>query len=187
MPPGVQIRRLTEGDAEAMRDLRQTALESEPTGLAESPEEYRHQTVAMIATRLGAGSGDHFVMGAFDGSQLVGTAGLYREMLLKRRHIATMWGVFVLPSHRGRGIARSLIAAIVERARAAPGLLQIHLSVASDRQDARGLYVSLGFRSYGVEPAALQVDGAYFDVELLCLPLADTDHPRFARSPRLEP
>jgi len=51
---------------------------------------------------------DNAIFGAFDGQDLVGTVGLHRERGLKLAHKAVIWGVYVAPSFRQRGVGRLL-------------------------------------------------------------------------------
>jgi RimJ/RimL family protein N-acetyltransferase len=46
------------------------------------------------------------------------------------------------------------------------------LTVVTINRAARGLYLSLGFKSYGIENAALKLDGRYLDEELMELKLS---------------
>ena len=170
MTGSIQIRQLMPDDADAMRLLRLTALESEPRAFGETAEEFRTLSLAALAERLGT-SNERFVLGAFEGSQLVGMTGFYQEARAPRRHKAHIWGVFVLPSHRGRGIGRQILSAVLERARGLPDLRQVQLSVSMTQQPARELYLSLGFRSWGIEPQALHAGGEYLDEDHLFLPL----------------
>ena len=52
---------------------------------------------------------------------------------------------------------------LLARAARVPGLEQVHLDVVTRNEPARGLYASLGFETYGVEPNALVVDGERLD------------------------
>lgn len=168
----MEIRRLTAADAEALWKLRMTALETEPRAFGASPEANHMPTVEAVAENLRAGGNDSFVVGAFDGGQLVGMAGLHREQRPKLRHKAQVWGVFILATHRGKKAGMEMMQSLIASAREVAGLRQLRLSVAATQQAARGLYVALGFRSFGVEPEALYVEGAYIDEEHFYLPLA---------------
>ena len=76
-----------------------------------------------------------------------------------------------MAAYRRKAVARALIAAALEEARRRQGLRKVHLTVSLDQPVARKLYSSFGFRPYGVEPEALNVDGRYVDEELMFLDL----------------
>jgi ribosomal protein S18 acetylase RimI-like enzyme len=170
----MEVRRLGPADADELWRLRCEALEREPASFGESLEEHLAFPRAKIAERLGSTDANGFVYGAFDeNSQLVATAGFFRESRRKRRHKGIIWGVYVSAGHRGRGLGRAVMIAALGAARQMPGLRYVYLSVTSAQSPARELYLSLGFRSFGREPGALAVDGQYFDEEHMILELAD--------------
>jgi ribosomal protein S18 acetylase RimI-like enzyme len=78
--------------------------------------------------------------------------------------------MFVLPEYRGRGIGRALVVEALERARTL-GVQSVTLSVMTSQQEARRMYLALGFRPFGVEPRALMVDGRLLDEEHMHFPI----------------
>ena len=123
-------------------------------------------------SRSGSRRTGNFVLGGFQGSDLIGTAGFYREPRAKHHHTGVIWGVFVAPAHRGQKVGRALVEAVIERARTLPGVEKIQLTVSVTQSQARKLYAGLGFRIYGVEPQAICVEGRYFDEDRMFLDLA---------------
>ena len=84
-----------------------------------------------------------FVMGAFDDGTLVGVAGFRRDDRIKTRHKGMLWGVYLKQTHRGTGVARRLLAAVIERVNGNPEIRQIYLVVSPRQPAAQRLYCSL--------------------------------------------
>jgi RimJ/RimL family protein N-acetyltransferase len=167
----METRVLTPADAEPFRRLRRERLDDSPRAFGESIAECESMSVAAAAARLGSSSANNFVVGAFAGAQLVGMAGFARNLREKSNHKGLIWGVYVRPTFRNQGVARTLMTTLLEHAKSHPGLEQIILTVAVEQTAARRLYQSLGFEVFGHERHALKVDNAYVDEDqmVLCL------------------
>jgi len=165
----MEFRVLTADDAEAWWHLRLEMLNNDPESFADSVEEHEKSAIEKVRKRLSAAdSASNFVIGSFENGRLTGTTGFFRRHLLKEHHKGHIWGVYVQPGSRGKGVARALMQEVVRRARQIDGLEQITL-VASAHLPARKLYESLGFESYGVERRSLKIGIEYVDDVLMVL------------------
>lgn len=158
----MNVRKLGPDDAAAFQALRLQALREDPIAFASSYEEERDTPLGTVAERL-VPTGDRAIVGAFDGPELVGLAAWHREEMKKLQHKGFVWGVFVKHTHRGQGLARRLLEAVIALARRADGILLLNLTAYADNKAAIALYESMGFVVYGREPAAICVDGLLHD------------------------
>ena len=165
----LEIRPLGAPDAAAFRQIRLQAISDSPSAVWPTYEEEASRTVKEIEARI-LMTETQVVFGAFIDRELVGIAGLRRELLDQVRHKAVLWGVFVSPEWRREGLAQKLFARVHCFARE-QGVLQIHLCVNVENVQARNLYRSLGFGSFGVEPRAMRVGDKFFDEEHMVLRL----------------
>jgi len=165
----MELRLLTADDAEAFWHLRLQAFRNDPASFADSAEEHLETTVETTRERLSRNDpARNFVVGAFEDGKLIGTAGFFRRENTKERHKGHLWGVYVRPESRSKGVASALMREIVQRAREMEGVEQITL-VASANLPAQRLYKALGFESYGLEPRSLKIGNDYVDDVLMVL------------------
>lgn len=152
----MEIRRLDPLDAPEYRALRLRALREFPLAFTSSYEEEERKDTAWSAQRLG--DAQQLFWGAFVQHELAGMIGLERKPRLREQHKATVVGMYVAPQHGGQGIGKQLFHALLAQAQAL-GLELLVLTVTEGNTQATRLYESLGFRSFGIEPDAIKVDG----------------------------
>ncbi len=157
------VRKVTAADTAAYRALRLAGLREAPTAFGSSYEVESQEDLAEFEGRIARSH----IVGAWVRGELIGVAGYYRLTGTKTLHRGNIWGVYVAPAARGRGIARTLVEAVLAHARTE--VQQVHLSVVTDNAAALRLYTGLRFTTYGTEPRSLLVDGQYYDEHLMVL------------------
>ncbi|MBN3791192.1 GNAT family N-acetyltransferase [Burkholderia sp. Ac-20353] len=167
----ITIRLLDAADAALFQSLRLLAIETSPTSFLPTRDEQAALSVDEVVSRIRP-TPELAVFGAFDGDALVGITGVRRDARVQVCHKATVWGVFVDPAYRRRGIAESLLDAAVAHADRAWQCVQLLLCVNAINEAARRLYLSKGFVRFGTEPRSLVVNGQYYDEEHMVKALA---------------
>lgn len=144
-----------------------------PQAFGSSFEEEERLTAADFLRRVAPEPPDA-VFGAFlDDVSPVGIAGFVVGKHIKERHKGTLFGMYVHPAARGRGIGMALLRSVIEHARNVPGMEIVQLTVTVGNEAACALYDRAGFVPYGIEPRALRLaPGDYLDEELRSLDLA---------------
>jgi RimJ/RimL family protein N-acetyltransferase len=181
----IQIRRLAPADAALYRDIRLEGLRYNPEAFGSTFKAENARPLSWFSERLASGAAQ---FGAFHGSELVGVAGLLIGEGQKESHKGLLVGMYVRSGSRKSGVGRRLVETIIEFGGQRVELIQ--LAVVSDNEEARRLYVRLGFVEYGVEKKALKHDGRYYDEVLMAKDLkAEVTHRSDAehRSVNLEP
>jgi RimJ/RimL family protein N-acetyltransferase len=151
------IRPLRPDEAALYRDVRLEGLRLHPDCFGAAFEQEAAEPLAFFTARLESNT----IFGGFRDQELLGIAGFMREAGLKRAHKAHLYGMYVRAAARGTGLARGLVAALLDHAREHVELVQ--LSVVAGNGAARRLYESFGFRPFGIEERALFVDGRCLD------------------------
>ncbi len=149
------IRELRQDDDSAYRSLWRDALCQHAQYFRTAAED---NVPAGIPTREAK---DSFTLGAFDNDVLVGIVSLERDLGVKLRHKALLSRMFVTPKVAGCGIGKSMVQAVLDRARGVDDLRYIYLTVLEQNQRARNLYRSLSFVDFALEPQAVRMGGKY--------------------------
>ena len=172
-----EIRPLTEPDLRSYRALRMQALTECPTAFGATPRTEQALEDAQILHRFGGGPGQIMWGGFDDAGVLCATLGMYRDTGEKTAHKGHLFAMYVNQQARGQGLARRLLEIAIAHASALP-LRQLMLGCNASNRNALRLYEHAGFQIYGREPAALYVNGEFFDEVLMVRPLASSQpHP----------
>lgn len=108
-----------------------------------------------------------FVVGSYDAGTLIGMGGLTRFTGSKTSHRTLLWGMYVRPQYRGRGVANKIMNALIQHAKDI-GMEQIILTVVSENIAAIHFYKKWGFLPYGIDPLAIKIkDNDYLDEMLM--------------------
>ena len=108
-----------------------------------------------------------------DGDRIVGRLSLARDAHPASRHVADL-GLMVSPSHRRRGVGRTLLEQAVTWAGMA-GILKLELHVFPWNEPAISLYESFGFVREGIRRRHYLRDGELVNVILMAFDL-DPSH-----------
>ena len=158
----IRVRRLLPEDAARYREIRLEGLRVSPEAFGNTFEVENARPIELFADRLR----DSETMGAFEGAEILGVAGLRANQGPKESHKGTLVGMYVRPQARNRGVGRRLVEAVIEVARTR-GVELLQLAVVSDNEPARRLYARLGFVEYGIEKKSLKQGGRYTDEVLM--------------------
>jgi GNAT superfamily N-acetyltransferase len=162
------IRKLTADDAVAYRQIRLDALRLHPQAFSAAYEDEMTLNMEQVVERL---TTTVTMFGAFaESGELVGMVGLRLNRGAKERHKADLISMFVDAAHRGSGVSRLLVEAVIAGARDA-GAVELQLFVTAGNAPAQRMYQQMGFTVYGVERRALKVGERFYDQELMALDL----------------
>ena len=165
------IRKLLPEDATAFQALRLRGLLEIPSAFSSSHAEEVDTPESVIAQRL-ASKADGAVLGAFSDTNLAGVIGVQRERQRQLAHKAIIWGMYVAPEVRQKGMGRSLLLRAIDMAARELEVRTVNLGVNTQNKAAITLYESVGFRTYGTEPGFLMVNGELHDEYLMTMSIA---------------
>lgn len=168
----IDVRSIQADEGELLREVRLAALKSAPAAFLETYDEVAADPADVWAARAAAstGEGDQLIMVALHEGRPVGMAGIAREIGQRRRHRATLWGVWLDPAHRGRGVGRQMVSTALDWARDRE-VRAVYLEVVENEDPSWSLYGRLGFVRREVDPFGAHVDGHDVALEHLVLVL----------------
>ena len=155
------LRRLLRSDASVLKELRLYALQESAAFFGSSFDEEKNRSLQQFEDQIA----NDLVYGAFIDGELTGMACAYVSPFKKMSHKLHVYGVFVHPAYRGKGIMKQLLERLLVDA------FQSHevalASVVNGNGTALALFLACGFVSYGVETNGLKIDNHSYDLILL--------------------
>jgi ribosomal protein S18 acetylase RimI-like enzyme len=134
------------------------AYERHPDAFTSSVQERAALPFAWWEARLSeASDASEIVFGSFVDGTLAGAVGLSFEHREKARHKATLFGMYVQSSCRGRRLGGRLVDEVLTCAKSRAGVLLVQLTVTEGNRSAQALYERKGFVQFGLEPFAVAV------------------------------
>lgn len=167
MANDISIRFIRESDLAAFKALRLEALRMHPEAYGSDYEENLREPESTWIDRVKSAidnPGGCIVLAEANG-ELAGMAGVFRGGGVKGRHIATIWGVYVRPGHRGQQLSEKMIAEAIGWCRMNEVRIA-RLTVVTCNGSAIRRYLRCGFAIYGVSPEEIRIGDVYYD-ELL--------------------
>ena len=142
------VRRIGADEGARLRLVRLAALNDSPSAFASTyaaeatlPAAHWSQRAANTAT-----GDDSAIFLALEDEEVVGVVGTFRTSLASPVvRLAAMWAA---PAHRGIGVGRRLVAAVLDWA-SESGAAEVELRVTAGNDSAQALYQSTGFTSTG--------------------------------------
>ena len=147
----VTIRTLGVDDAPLFVEMRRLSLSIDPEAFSANPDTDAASNLQFVRQRFAEAATPEdgsFVLGAFE-KDLVGIVGVARAAASTVR----VWGFFVKPEFRGRGIGKTLVERATELAVRLPNVVRMELGVSDSSVAARRLYEQAGFVDTGERTA----------------------------------
>lgn len=167
----IKIKKIPHTDTSLLYQLRLESLEKDSFAFGVEKADQEKIGKKNFAKILVQESANDVLWGAYWHDMLVGMIGLTREQGLKKKHKATIWGLYVKHEFRGLKISSRLIDMAIDHAKNHLELKSLMLTTEAYNQTALKLYESRGFVMWGIEPESLLIDGVYHDQGYMSLNL----------------
>jgi ribosomal protein S18 acetylase RimI-like enzyme len=157
-----QIRKLTHNDVVSYKDVRLTSLETDPDAYFVQLQHAKQWTERQFLAEMGGHNATIFgYYGFFDQDKLVGYICLSQSPFSVQSHIVDIFNLYVLPSHRRRGIANTLLKHVIDVTKGVRTIESLFLSVIESNTPAIRLYAEFGFEQYGVKKRSIKKGRRY--------------------------
>jgi ribosomal protein S18 acetylase RimI-like enzyme len=134
------------------------ALKTEPSAFGSSYEEETNFSEGEWRRRTA-----NAIFAISDNDRIVGTLTYIFNERVKTKHIAQIFGVYVVPDFRGQGVGRMMLEKAVELIRENRNAAKVRLTVNAKQVVAVTLYKSMGFAVVGELKKELRIGEEFYD------------------------
>lgn len=157
----IQIIKLTPDRWAEYKALRLRALKDDPQAFGSS-----HAKEAAYSDEKWRERTNDNVLFASNGDNLIGMMGIWQSEEDKEKKTANVFGVYVIPEFRSKGISKMLMQDLLDKLKSNPDISKLKLTVNKNQLAAVKLYETFGFKTISQEKALLG-DGNYYDEYLM--------------------
>lgn len=172
MPQEISIRPLTSQDAAEFKKLRIMALTRDPQAFLNTLERETNWPVERYSSDIWySQSGSPFgYYGAWMGTSLAGYVKVTASGLVKQKHVAFLYNLYVSPDFRNQKVASTLFSHVVNSLKKHE-VECIYASCIASNELALLFYQKMGFEKVGIQPKCVKWNGMYDDEVSLYLEL----------------
>ena len=153
----IEVKKLPPDRWKDYRDLRLTALRSDPLAFGSSYAEEKNLTEDEWKRRL---NNAIFVL---SNDKPVGMIVYITNSRIKTKHVANIFGTYVVKENRGKGIGNKLMESVIENIQKNVNISKIELPVNPEQKAAVKLYEKRGFKLVGKLEKGLRIDDKFYD------------------------
>jgi ribosomal protein S18 acetylase RimI-like enzyme len=157
------IIRITSDRWKEYKMLRLEALKNDPMAFTSSYEEEQEAADEKWIDDI---KNKDFLFAEQNG-KLIGMSSYSFETKNKTKHIANIWGVYVSPEHRGKGIGNQLLITVIGNIKQNKEIRKIRIGVNSDQIPAKRLYERAGFKVVGTLKNEIRHNGKFYDETIM--------------------
>lgn len=162
------IQKITINNAEDYRKIRLEGLYNNPSSFGTTYSEEALKTIDEFRNRIPVDN-NNFILGCYEDEKLIGIVVFSQEERIKVKHKAYIRSMYVKQEYRRKGIGKLLLKELIEKAKAINDIEILLLDVVTNNISAKQLYLSFGFKIYGIEKMAYKFNNQYFDMDYMSL------------------